>query len=356
MFTLLRAGFAAALIALAILPARAADTDKAFQNGGLAAAAIKLEAQIKHDAGTVTKSVPTLRKEADAAFRKRDYRTGMVVLGQMVTVAPDAASNWLRLARAVREIKPRDARERNFLLDRAATAAYIAYQRARDRNVEADSLAVLGRTMADRQHWRNALDTMRLSLDLRETADLRGQYERLRVEHGFRLLNLHRRFRRGVAARLLPVLREPARQAHRFLALRGGGRAGPAGDLHHRPPALRRRPQARRALCHHLARRLALHGARAARQDHRIHHLRARPQAVRALLRQGLCAAAQRPARHPAAQRQYQGGQACDLPHRRPQSHRHRAGLRVPAQLEPNTRPSNWPTAAAARSGAARSR
>ena len=189
MFTLLRAGFAAALIALTILPARAADTDKPFQNGGLAAAAIKLEAQIKHDAGTVTKSVPTLRKEADAAFRKRDYRNGMVVLGQMVTVAPDAASNWLRLARAVREIKPRDARERNFLLDRAATAAYIAYQRARDRNVEADSLAVLGRTMADRQQWRSALDTMRLSLALRETADLRGQYERLRVEHGFRLLN-----------------------------------------------------------------------------------------------------------------------------------------------------------------------
>ena len=189
MFTLVRAGFAAALIALAIVPALAADSDKPFKNAALDDAAIKLEAQIKRDSGTVNKPVATLRKEADAAFARRDYRTGMVVLGQMVTVAPNDAGNWLRLARTVREIKPRDARERSFLLDRAATAAYIAYQRARDRNVEADSLAVLGRTMADRQQWRPALDTMRLSLELRETADLRGRYERLRVEHGFRMLN-----------------------------------------------------------------------------------------------------------------------------------------------------------------------
>jgi hypothetical protein len=189
MFTLLRAGFAAALVALAVLPALAADADKAFQNGELDAAAIKLEAQIKQDAGRVTKPAATLRKEADSAFQKRDYRTGMVVLGQLVTVAPNDAANWLRLARAVREIKPRDARERAFLLDRASTAAYIAYKRARDRNVEADSLAVLGGTMADRRLWRPALDAMRLSLELRETADLRGQYERLRVEQGFRLLN-----------------------------------------------------------------------------------------------------------------------------------------------------------------------
>ncbi len=189
MFTFIRAGLAAALIALALVPALAADADKPFQNASLDDAAIKLEAQIKRDAGSVSKPVATLRREADAAFQKRDYRTGMVVLGQIVTVAPNDAANWLRLARAVREIKPRDARERSFLLDRAATAAYIAYRRANDRTVEADSLAVLGRTMADRQQWRAALDTLRLSLALRETADLRGQYERLRVEHGFRLLN-----------------------------------------------------------------------------------------------------------------------------------------------------------------------
>ena len=191
MFTSVRAGLAAALVALAILPASvsAFAADKAFKRGDLDDAAIKLEAQIKNDAGTVTKPAAALRRDADAAFQKNDFRTGMTVLGQLVTVAPTDASNWLRLARTVLQIRPRDDREKALLLDRASTAAYIAYQRATARDVEADSLTVLGKTLADRKQWRAALNSMRLALDLRESADLRGQYERLRSEYGFRMLD-----------------------------------------------------------------------------------------------------------------------------------------------------------------------
>jgi len=184
---LVRAGLAAALAAFIFLPAFAAD--KAFKQSGLDEAAIKLEAQIKSDAGNVGKPAATLRRDADAAFQKSDFRAGMLVLGQLVAAAPDDATSWLRLSRAVLQIKPRDDREKALLLDRASTAAYVAYQRARDRNVEADSLSVLGRTLADREQWRSALDSLRLSLELRETAELRAQYEKLRAEHGFRLLD-----------------------------------------------------------------------------------------------------------------------------------------------------------------------
>ena len=187
MFTSVRAGLAAAFIALAFIPALAAD--KTFKRSDLDDAAIKLEAQIKSDAGTVTKPATTLRHDADAAFQKNDFRTGMTVLGQLVTVAPTDASNWLRLARTVLQIRPRDDRERALLLDRGSTAAYIAYQRATARDLEADSLGLLGKTLADRKLWRPALDSMRLALDLHESADLRGQYERLRAEHGFRMLD-----------------------------------------------------------------------------------------------------------------------------------------------------------------------
>jgi uncharacterized protein YfaS (alpha-2-macroglobulin family) len=187
MLNVIRAGLAAALLALAVISGLAAD--KAFQRKDLDEAAIKLEAQIKSDAGAVTKPAATLRRDADAAFQKNDFRTGMTVLGQLVSIAPDDATNWLRLSRTVLQIRPRDDREKTLLLDRATTAAYIAYSRAGDRNLEADSLVVLGRTFADRKEWRPALDALRLSLDLRETADLRGQYERLRVEHGFRFLD-----------------------------------------------------------------------------------------------------------------------------------------------------------------------
>ncbi len=37
--------------------------------------------------------------------------------------------------------------------------------------------------------WRSALDTLRLSLELREVAEVRGQYERLREQYGFRVLD-----------------------------------------------------------------------------------------------------------------------------------------------------------------------
>jgi hypothetical protein len=140
MLRVVRAGLAAALLVLVVAPSVAAE--KPFKQSTLDQAAIKLEAQIKSDAGTVTKPAAALRRDADAAFQKNDFRTGMLVLGQLVTVAPDDASSWLRLGRTILQLKPRDDREKALLLDRASTAAYIAYQRAGDRNLEADSCVV----------------------------------------------------------------------------------------------------------------------------------------------------------------------------------------------------------------------
>src|SRR3989454_1792407 len=182
-----RAGVIAALATLVSFSAIAAE--KPFQRDDLADAAVKLEGQIKQDAGTVAKPVATLRREADAALEKRDYRVGMQILAQIVAVAPNESANWLRLARTILQIRPSDDRERSLLLERAGTAAYIAYQRAGNRNEEAESLTILGRTLADRRVWRPALDALRLSLELREVADIRAQYERLREDHGFRILD-----------------------------------------------------------------------------------------------------------------------------------------------------------------------
>ncbi|MDX4993088.1 hypothetical protein SHY80_10985, partial [Streptococcus suis] len=72
---------------------------------------------------------------------------------------------------------------------RASTAAYIAYQRAGNAGEEAEALAVLGQALADRKLWRPALDSLRTSLDLREVAEVRANYEKLRDDHGFRLLD-----------------------------------------------------------------------------------------------------------------------------------------------------------------------
>ena len=130
-----------------------------------------------------------MRTDADAAFKRSDFRTGLQILGQIAATTPEDSANWLRLARTIFQIRPANSSEQTFLLERASTAAYIAYQRAGNAGEEADALAVLGRAMSERKLWRPALDALRLSLDLREVADVRGQYEKMRDEHGFRLLD-----------------------------------------------------------------------------------------------------------------------------------------------------------------------
>ena len=162
---------------------------KPFQDQRLADSAVTLEAQIKEDAGKPAKPLAQIRRDADAAFTKNDFRGGMALLGQIVAAAPNDSATWLRLARTVMQIRPADDNEKNLLLERASTAAYIAYQRTTNRTEEADSLAFLGNVMGQREQWRAALDALRLSLEMREVADVRGLYEKMRDEHGFRVLD-----------------------------------------------------------------------------------------------------------------------------------------------------------------------
>ncbi|MDR6663692.1 uncharacterized protein YfaS (alpha-2-macroglobulin family) [Tardiphaga robiniae] len=187
MIGLVRAVTVCATLAFGLVSAHAAD--KAFRRDELADSAIKLEAQIKSEAGPVAKSAATLRTDADAAFKRSDFRAGLQTLGQIVAIAPDDSANWLRLAKTIFQIRPATSSETTFLRERAATAAYIAYQRAGNAGEEAEALAVLGRAMEERRLWRPALDALRLSLEMREVADVRGQYEKLRDDHGFRLLD-----------------------------------------------------------------------------------------------------------------------------------------------------------------------
>ena len=187
MIGLVRAAALCATLVLGLVSAQAAD--KAFKRDDLADSAIKLEAQIKSEAGPVAKSAATLRTDADAAFKRGDYRIGLQIIGQIAAVAPEDSGNWLRLARTIFQIRSATSSEQTFLLERASTAAYIAYQRAGNAGEEADALAVLGRALSDRKLWRPALDTLRLSLDMQEVADVRGAYEKLRDDHGFRLLD-----------------------------------------------------------------------------------------------------------------------------------------------------------------------
>src|ERR1700736_5441553 len=120
MLAFARVGLAAALFCL--FPILAVAADKPFQRDDLADSAIRLEAQIKKDAGAVVKPAATLRREVDAAFQRNDLRAGMQLLGQIVATAPNDASSWLQLARTIRRIFTPVDKDRAELTERAATA------------------------------------------------------------------------------------------------------------------------------------------------------------------------------------------------------------------------------------------
>ena len=218
------------------------------------------------------------------------------------------------------------------LLERAGTAAYIAYQRAKNRNEEADALVIVGRSFGDRQVWRPALDALRLSLELREVADVRALYEKMREDHGFRLLDYTVDADSASPRACFQFSEElPGKRTDfsPFVAVAGQDKLALSADD--------------KQLCVEglkhgerysvtLARRPAVDRQGDAVEVGRPHDLCARPQADGALRRQGLCAAAHRPARHPGGQRQHQGGRHRRLPHQRPQPDRDRARPRLPAQ------------------------
>src|SRR5258708_11639668 len=105
MLTQLRSGLTAALVILSSYSACAAD--KSYHRDDLADAAIRLEGQIKSDAGPVTKPLATLRREADAAFARADQRAGVQVLGQIVAVAPAGVPPPTRPPGATPPVPPR---------------------------------------------------------------------------------------------------------------------------------------------------------------------------------------------------------------------------------------------------------
>src|SRR5262249_22573887 len=78
MIGLIRAVAVCAALALGLASAHAAE--KAFKRDDLADAAIKLEVQIKGEAGPVSKSASTLKTDADGAFRRGDLRSGLQIL------------------------------------------------------------------------------------------------------------------------------------------------------------------------------------------------------------------------------------------------------------------------------------
>ena len=84
---------------------------------------------------------------------------------------------------------PTDEDDGSTRIERARTAAYIAYQRSTTPEDESASLVTLATAFTKREEWRQALNALKLALALHETPELRATYEELREKYGFRVSN-----------------------------------------------------------------------------------------------------------------------------------------------------------------------
>lgn len=171
-------------LAAAMAPSLA---QKTFLRDDLISEGQRLEEQLKRQINVQQPGAATALRDGNAALARGDARRAYQ-LGILASVAnPQSFDAWRLVSRAAQAIEPRDYRERWELSERSTAAGYLAYSRATTRNDEALALANLAEAFQKREQWRNALTAYRISLELRDNAELRGTYEKLREERGFRL-------------------------------------------------------------------------------------------------------------------------------------------------------------------------
>ena len=246
---------------------------------------------------------PTPRSSATTS------RTGMVLLGQIVAVAPADSANWLRLARAIHADPPgqrprahdaaRARRDRRLHRLPARQQPQRGGRQPRDHRPHLRRPAASGGRRSMRCGCRS--NCARSPTCARSTSSMRE-------DHGFRLLDYSVDADAASPRACFQFSEElPGKRTDfsPFVAVAGIDK--PALSAEEKQLCVEGLKHGER---YSVTLRAGLPSTVQgdAGEVGRLHDLRARPQAVRALHRQGLRAAAHRPARHPGGQRQHQGG------------------------------------------------
>jgi uncharacterized protein YfaS (alpha-2-macroglobulin family) len=182
----------ACLLLLAVSPPtiQPAFAQKAMVREDLRNEAARLEGDLRRAAPSASsKPAQGWRQDAAAALRAGNNRGALAAASAAVAAEPRDGANWLAFAETALAVADatQDWSERYVNRDRATSAAYAAYERARTRPEEAASLGALGRAYQAREMWRPALDAYRLSLAAAENPRLRAVYAELREKRGFQI-------------------------------------------------------------------------------------------------------------------------------------------------------------------------
>jgi len=161
----------------------------AYTNDQIAREAGKWENFLRTSWSAEGGTVETFRDRGDTARKNDQPRAATRAYASAVVLDPQKASSWLALARAYLAISPENYSERTSFARNGTSSAYMAYQRAESELEKAAALAELGKGLTKRSMWREAIDAYAASLELKESRRVRIAYEKLRAEHGFRILD-----------------------------------------------------------------------------------------------------------------------------------------------------------------------
>ena len=169
-------------------PADGSGAAATFSHPGIAKDAERYETFLK-SSWKAGKGKPAELRVAGEKLLAIDPRAASRTFAEAVVADDRNAQGWLGLARALLAITPdpNRAAERYDLPLNASGAAYRAMERATDVATRARALSVLGEALQRRSSWRPAIDALRASLALADSADARARFDKLRAEHGFRM-------------------------------------------------------------------------------------------------------------------------------------------------------------------------
>ena len=175
---------------LATPAAQSATVPAPFSHPGIAKDAERYETFLK-SSWKAGKSKPAELRIAAEKLLASDARAASRTFAEAVVADDKNAQSWLGLARALLAITPdpNRASERYDLPLNASGAAYRAMERATDAATRARALAVLGEALQRRSSWRPAIDALRASLAIVDSAEARSRFDKLRAEHGFRMID-----------------------------------------------------------------------------------------------------------------------------------------------------------------------
>ncbi|HEX2257537.1 MAG TPA: MG2 domain-containing protein, partial [Afifellaceae bacterium] len=148
----------------------------------------RLEGRLSERYSGPPSRVAALLSEAKEAEASRDFARALDLYRAAAGMAPDRLEVWQSLA-TTSFVVPLGAGEA--VAERAAErtgASVNAYLRAEIEEERAPLLALLARSLEDREVWKPALAAYRASLALSPNPTVQGSYESLFARHGFRIV------------------------------------------------------------------------------------------------------------------------------------------------------------------------